>query len=267
MPEDPARILAISENRKELSAYARLLARSDWPVDHDELRKWLESEQFLARLDEPQRYQGAPGKLRLSDVLRELSSNPAPSAGGILVALIRSPSVLAEPLRIDLLIRACSSLRPAPPEVVEFWDQHWKPDDGYSHVTANAVCDNGSAPALKLLEKKMADSTHADDDKRVWMVTGILMHRNEPLMLESCERLLRGGLPGQLKPLLVEVLFDYRPEEWFRPATVLVPPERRLASADARERLRRIGVFALQSVPLSDAEKSAINGVLREIKE
>ena len=36
------------------------------------------------------------------------------------------------------------------------------------------------------------------------------------------ERLLRGGLPEQLKPLLVEVLFDYRPTEWFRPATVLV---------------------------------------------
>ena len=32
MPEDPARILATSENRKELSAYARLLARSDRPV-------------------------------------------------------------------------------------------------------------------------------------------------------------------------------------------------------------------------------------------
>ena len=127
-----------------------------------------------------------------------------------------------------------------------------------------AVCDNGSAPALKLLEKKMADGTHSDDDKRVWMVTGIMMHRNELAMLEICERLLRGGLPEQLRPLMVGVLFDYRPEEWFRPATVLVPPERRLASAEARKRLRQIGVFALQSIPMSEAEKSTVNRVLRE---
>lgn len=266
MPEDPARILATSENRRELSAYARLLARSEQPADHDELRKWLEAKEFLARLDEPERYQGAPGKLRLSEVLRELSANRTPSAEAVLVALSRSPGFLAEPLRIDLLIRACVPLRPSAPDVVRFWDKHWMPDDGYGHLTALAVCDNCSAPALALLEQRMADGNHADDDKRVWMVTGIMMHRNDPAMLESCERLLQGGMPERLRPLLVEALFDYRPTEWFRPATVLVPPERRLASDAARERLRRIGTFALQAVSLSEAQTAVVKGVLKEIE-
>ncbi len=267
MPEDPLKILATSEDPRELSAYARLLVRSDRPADHNELRKWLSSAQFLGRLDSPELYQGAPGKLRLNEVLRELSANRAPSAVAVLISLTRAPEFLAEPLRIDLLIRACVPLRPAPPEVVQFWDQYWMPDDGYSHLTAGAVCDNGSKPALALLEKKMSDSGHADDDKRIWMVTGIMMHRNEEAMLDGCERLLRGGLPEPLRPLLVEVLFDYRPEEWFRPATVLVPPERKLASAAARERLRRIGEFALRSVPLNERQQQVVRDVLKEIEE
>jgi hypothetical protein len=266
MPEDPLKILATSEDPRELSAYARVLVRSDRPADHNELRKWLSSAEFLARLDGPERYQGAPGKLRLSEVLRELSARSTPSATNVLIALTHAPGFLAEPLRIDLLIRACIPLRPAAPQVVQFWNQHWLPDDGYSHVTAGAVCDNGSKPALALLEEKMSEGGHADDDKRVWMVTGIMMHRNEEAMLDSCERLLRGELPERLRPLLVEVLFDYRPEEWFRPATVLVPPDRKLASAAARERLRRIGEFALQSAPLTEQQQKVVRAVLKEIE-
>ncbi|HEY3065780.1 MAG TPA: hypothetical protein VGL09_08310 [Methylomirabilota bacterium] len=266
-PQDPARVLATSQDKKELSAYARLLARSTRAPDHEELAKWVQSGDFLARLDEPERYQGAPGKTRIAAILRELSENRAPSAEAVLVALTRSAIFNAEPLRSDILIRACVPLRPAPPDVVRFWDEHWLPEDGFSHLTAPAVCDNGSAPALALLEKKMGDAAHPDEDKQVWMVTGIMMHRNEPLMLESCDRMLRGGLPENLRPLLVDVIFDYRPTEWFRPATVLVPPDRKLAGPEARERLRRIGAFALQSVSLTDAQKDVVRRVLREIDE
>jgi hypothetical protein len=267
MPKDAAKVLATSKDREELLAYARLLARSGQSADHNALRKRLESREFLARLDEPERHQGAPEKLRLNEVLRELSANRAASAEAALVALTRSPGFRAEPLRIELLIRACVPIRPAPADVIRFWDEHWMPDDGYSHLTAGAVCDNGSASALTLLEKKMADPAHSDDDKRVWMVTAIMMHRNDAPMLESCERMVRGGLPERLRPLLVEALFDYRPLEWFRPATVLVPPDRKLAGAAARDRLRRIGEFALQSVALSEAQRNVVRGVLEEIKE
>lgn len=261
-----AKIQAASKDTKDPLDAARLLAQSSRPADHDELRKWLSSAKFLARLDGPESYQGAPEKLRLSEVLRELSANRSASAAAVLIALTQAPGFLAEPLRVELLIRACITLRPAPSAVVHFWDRHWLRDDGYSYVTAVAVCDNGSAPALALLEKKMADPSHGDDEKRVWMVTGIMMHRNEEATLDSCERLLRIGLPRRLRPMLVEALFDYRPTEWFRPATVLVPPERKLASVTARERLRRIGEFALQSVRLSAQQQQVVRGVLKEIE-
>lgn len=254
-----------SKNQKELLDTARRLAQSNNPVDHDHLRKLLTSAQFLKQLDGTERYQGAPDRLLLSEVLRELSANRASSAEAVLIALTHSPSFLANPLRVELLIRACVPLRPAPALVVRFWDTHWLPDDGYSHVTAVAVCDNGSTPALALLERKMASRGHSDDDKRVWMVTGVMMHRNEEAMLETCERLLRGMLPQRLRPLLVEALFDYRPMEWFRPATVLVPPDRKLASAAARARLHSIGEYALKSVRLSEQQQQVVQAVLKEI--
>jgi hypothetical protein len=262
---DGAANIQASKDTKDPLDAARLLAQSSRPADHNELRKWLSSAKFLARLDGPESYQGAPEKLRLSEVLRELGANRSPSAGAVLIALTQAPGFLAEPMRVELLIRACITLRPAPSAVVHFWDRHWLRDDGYSYVTAVAVCENGSAPALALLEKKMADASHGDDDKRVWMVTGIMMHRNEEATLDSCERLLRIGLPRRLRPMLVEALFDYRPTEWFRPATVLVPPSRKLASVAARERLRRIGEFALQSVRLSAQQQQVVRGVLKEI--
>ncbi|HEY3065777.1 MAG TPA: hypothetical protein VGL09_08295 [Methylomirabilota bacterium] len=255
-----------SKDPATLVAAARRLAASARPEDQAELRRRLESAEFLTRLDEPARYQGAPQGLRLSEVLGELSRNRAPTAEATLVALTRSRVFRAEPLRAELLIRACVPLRPPSPDVVRFWDEHWQRDDGYSHVTAGAVCDNGTAPALALLERKMADPTHPDDDKRVWIVTGIMMHRNDVPMLESCERMLRSGLPARLRPLLVEAIFDYRPTEWFRPATVLVPPDRALASPAARERLRRLGEYALKSVPLTEAQKNAVTGVLNGLK-
>jgi hypothetical protein len=265
--EAPTNVLTTSRDPAALVAEARRLGASARPEDHAELRTRLQSAEFLARLDERERYQGAPQGLRLSEVLDELSRNRAPSAEATLVALTRSRVFRAEPLRVELLIRACVLLRPPAPEVVRFWDDHWKRDDAYSYVTAGAVCDNGTAPALALLERKMADPSHPDDDKRVWIVTGIMMHRNDALMLESCERMLRAGMPARLRPLLVEAIFDYRPTEWFRPATVLVPPARALAGPAARERLRRLGEYALKAVSLTEAQKSIVTGVLNGLKE
>ncbi len=264
MPDSAAEIQT-SKSHNDLFDIARRLAQSNHAADHNELRKLLSSPKSLTQIDGPERYQGAPEKLRLSEVIRELTANPAPSAAAVLIALTETPNFLAQPLRVELLIRALVAFRPAPAAVTRFWDRHWISDDGYSHVTAVAVCDNGSAPALALLEKKMSDPSHTADDKRVWMVTGIMIHRNEVAMLETCQRLLRVGLPKRLRPLLVEVLFDYRPTEWFHPAKVLVPPDRKLASAAARERLRLIGEDALKSVPLSQQQQQVVRDVLKEI--
>ncbi|MEJ7712145.1 MAG: hypothetical protein WKF84_20365 [Pyrinomonadaceae bacterium] len=70
------------------------------------------------------------------------------------------------------------------------------------------------------------------------MRTRILTHRNDLPLLQSCQPVLTDILPIHLRPYLVEALFDYRPAEWYRPATAVNPPkrtsERRLSTGCVR---------------------------------
>ena len=172
---------------------------------------------------------------------------------------------LREEERVVALIQASVKVRPAPPELGAFWDQYCQPEGGFSHVTVFVLVENGSQQAVEVLEKKMADHRFTDDDKITWMRTVILSHRNDLLLLKICERLLAGGLPPKLRPSLVEALFDYRPQEWYRPASTYNPPDRRQASAEAKEVMRRIAQLALKTIQLTDQQKEAVEKVLEEL--
>lgn len=260
-------VLAKSGEGKALSAHARLLAQSVRKEDHDELSKWLQDQEFLNRLDAKEQYQGPPRKLRLWEVLRELKQNTAPSAHLVLLKLTQNSGFLQEVARIDLLIQASAVIRPAPLNLIEFWDRHSQPEDGFSHLTIEAIVENGTAPALDLLEKKMRDPAHSDEDKNAWMITSILTHRNDLLLLQTCENLLREGLSVELRPSLVEALFDYRPTEWYSPATLLVPPKRARASREALKQSRKLGAQALSDVNLNETQRNAVERALQEINE
>jgi hypothetical protein len=266
MANDARQVLQASHNPQELQTAALTLARSDNSSDHDLLRESLGSAGFLGRLDSPGDYQASPRKrLRISRVLEGLSTNTAPSAYRVLAYLTHDRTFLMEDERIVALIEASARLRPPPPEFIAFWDRYSQPDDGFTPVTITALVDNGTEPALQLFEKKMADPGHEDDVKIAWMHSRILPHRNDLLLLETCERLLKGGLPERLRPDLVESLCDYRPGEWFRPATAVNPPDRSLASPAARAELRKICLFARDSLPLSPTQKSAVERTLLEL--
>lgn len=267
-PMDGDRIKALKESKdpKELLAAGLEAARSAEPADHALLQGLLTSAEFLGRLDSKEEYQqAAKFRLRASRVVDALGRNAAPSARQAFVAVCQDKGFLAEDERIIALLQASAFVRPAPPELAKFWDDHFQPEDGFGPTAVTAMVDNGSPEALALLEKKFADRQFEDDEKLAWMRTRILAHRNDLPLLEWCERVLKGSLPKGLRPALVEVLFDYRPGEWFRPATVVAAPDRRKASAEALAVLRRIGEYALQSVPLSANQKKAVEGTLTEI--
>ena len=243
----------IQESR-DLMLEATRLARSNEPADHVSLLGKLQSEDFLKKLDGEKAYRGPARNLRLRPVLEALSKNPAPSARNALGTLIQTPSFYREPARADLLIKACAEVRPAPPEVIQFWDGHSQPDDGFTPLTIDALVCNGSETAIALLEKKMTDPRHGEEDKLDWMRSSILTHRNDLTLLHGCERMLAGNLSPKLKVSLVEVLFDYRPAEWYRPSGVLRPPDRRLASPPALAQLQRIGDYALRNLITLEAD-------------
>ena len=185
----------------------------------------------------------------------------------IIAQLTHDPLWLGNEERVELLLHASTRLRPPSPDVVAFWDHHCQPDDGYTPVTVTVLVENGSEPALRLLEKKFADPAHEEGEKIAWMHSRFLTHRNDLLVLESCERLLKQGLTESLQTALVESLFDYKPDEWFRPSTASSPPDRRQATPAARAQLRKIGEYAFAHVRLTDDEKRVVKDTLDEVGE
>jgi hypothetical protein len=255
---------ARSPDPRELLASALALARSNRAEDHQQLLNMLWSADFLSRLDSPAEYAQTGRRLRISMVLDALAHNPAPSAANTLVSLTERGPFLDSAERVEFLISACAVIRPAPSQVILFWDAHCQPDDGYEHLTMEAIIENGSEPAMELMERKMSDPRHSDDSKLHWMRAGIVPHRNDLPLLRACERLLTRGLPENLRPALVDVLFDYRPE-WYKPAHVYLPPDRRQASPEAKEEMRRLARLAFSAVALTSEQKAAIEKAMSEI--
>lgn len=266
MTADANEVLRSGTDPKELLKAATALARSAVPADTDRLRALLESEAFLDRLDGKDDYRNAARfRLRVSRVVEALARNPAPGAQKAFVGLLGNKTFLAEDERTLSLVQAGAHVRPAPPELVKFWEAHFQPDDGFTPTTVSALVDNGSPPALALLEKKLADPGHREDDRRAWLRTRVLAHRNDLPLLEASGRMLKGSLPAALRPSLVEVIFDYRPEEWYRPATVVSPPDLAAASQPALAELRKLGKLALGTTPLTETQKKAVEARLAAV--
>lgn len=55
---------------------------------------------------------------------------------------------------------------------MKFWGDHFHPDDGFTPTTVTALVDNGSAPALGLLEKELAQALRMFQAKNGLDVTG-----------------------------------------------------------------------------------------------
>jgi hypothetical protein len=97
------------------------------------------------------------------------------------------------------------------------------------------------------------------------MQSSILTHRNDFALLEMCHRLLAGALPEDLRPALVEVLYDYQPERWFRPHQLLTPPDRAAATPAALAQMRQTANMVLASVTLSEEQIAAVKSTMEEI--
>jgi hypothetical protein len=259
MTDESRSVLANSRDQRALVGAALTLARGQQQQDHADLVRWLGSQESLRRLDSEADYAEMGRRIRIERVLGALMDNRAPSARAAIVALTESAEFTAEPRRVDMLIRATAVVRPAPPALVAFWNRFSQPDDGYTPLTIRAVLDNGSPPAIAVFEQKMVDPQHEEEDKVEWLRSGVVAHRDDLPLLEGCERLLRSRrLSPSLEGHLIDVLFDYRPDEWYSEARVFVPPDRARASAESRAVLRRIAEFAVRSLTLTERQRKVI---------
>jgi hypothetical protein len=262
---DASHVLATSLDRRELKNAAVLLASSDLPADHEVLGRYLASGEFLGRLDGPEDYAGSTAGLRLSRVMETLEENRLPSTDGVLLGLIAAPEYQGHVLRMLLLVRALREVRPSPPEAVRYWDGKSASGSPLAQDVVEALCVNGSEPALALLERKFADPGHASSQKVFWMRKFILPRRNDLPLLSTCERMVTGSLPPDLRPALVEALFDYQPSKWYRGCEPPKPPPRSEAIETAKQAFRRIGEDALRNIPLTEEQKRGVRTGLIEL--
>ncbi len=245
-------------------AAALALARSARAEDQAALLKSLDQEEYLSRLEPlPDAVRRQLPLTGLAEVTRALAANRSPAARRTLLGLTGARTFLTSDRRAALLIGALAALRPPPAEVLRFWDERSAPEAIGAPFVIDALCENGTAPAVRLLEAKLIDPRQDPDARRGWILGAVLRHRNDLALLRGCSRLIV-SLPAALRPVLVDALFDYR-REWYRSDAPPVPPERRLASPAARQELRRIGTQALAKVRLSEAQKRAVRKVLRGI--
>lgn len=253
---------------KELLRSLVASARSDEASRHAEVLKQLQDPNVLTTLDiEAEYLDAAKFRLHVAQVVNALASNPSQSAQDALFGLTKSDIFTAHPARVLTLIRASAQIRPAPGPLVEFWDAYSQPGDGYTPLTVDVLVENGSPAALDLFERKMADPSHEDNDKVGWLRSGVLKHRNDALLLEKCGHLLDGMVSEYLQTELVDILFDYRPDEWFCAGDVPAAPPLQAATQEALSKLVEVGIVALTMIRLSDERRAVVSRRMEEAEK
>lgn len=254
-----------SSSDELLQQYVRLAASTN-PADHKPLIEALSSSEFLFRLDSRDDYRRkATADLRLTRLYGAMRKNDSATMRATLLTLARTNQPGNCDACDELLIKTLTMLRPAPPEAISFWAQHSEPDSIQLGFTIDALCENGSVPAIALLEKRLTATNYPSEQKISWMRRALLPHRRGVALLAAVDRLLSGALPKSLRPALVEVMFDYRPDEWYRERHPPAPDAQPL-TPEAKLLLQKIGATALKKVALTATQRRAVMKVLNELK-
>ena len=251
----------------DLYSHTCQLARSTNGNDIAALYRRLSDASFLEQLDSTDAYDGPAVHLRVAGVMQTLAENSTIQAEALLLYLTQSSVYLAERARVELLIQALVKIRPAPAEAVAFWEKHFQPEDGYTPITVWALLNNGSEPAIALFERKMLDVNFPETEREYWLKAEVLQHRNDLSLLQACNRLLESSLEEQYRLLLIDVIFDYQPDDWYGARYRYKPPPREHASKEAIDELRALGYKSLQTQPLIKHQQKMVKQVLRDIDE
>lgn len=226
------------------------------------LGECLGNETFLGLLDSGQDYQGSPETLNVTGVLETLGENPDPAARNILIQLTRSQAFSAMVSRVEMLILACADIRPVPDQILRFWTLQTGPDSSSNPLVVEAVFTNGTAPAMTLFERMMADPSYSRSDKIFWLLTYAVPHRDAPYFLEAGDRVIKTNADPALTLEWIRIIFDYQ-VTWYPPMEVPRPPDPAAISPEAKKTLLKAGdtALALENLPLN--LKSAIETRLK----
>lgn len=265
MNQDLQQVAKTSNDAMDLMEAGDRAAASEDPSVHAMLRSHLLNEGFLDRLDPGDAYDGTAKELKLARIVKTLSENRCKAADETLSALCADPMFTSVELRQELLIRMCVPVRPPTIAILGFWTKHLAPTEPYKHVASDAVADNGTLPAVGLLEKELANPRQDPQDRVAWMRDAVLRNRDNTVILEASERLVRGGLEAALRNDLVAALFGYQ-ESWYLACDPPEPPAWVSLRAEAKAILIRIGEHALDAVELSEQTRATVEMRLKQLR-
>ncbi len=255
-------VAATTKDRGTLYDAALKAAASTDGAEHQALRSRLTTQPVLDLLDTRTEYENPPKTLHIAGVIKQLMDNRTPVADETLNALASNDLFTSILPRQHLMIMAMVPVRPASKEAVDLWRRHSQPKAPYKHVSMDAMADNGTEPAIALFEEVMASPAHNHDHKIMWMQDPILRHRNNPIMLAMCERLLLQTLAVEIRPHMVSALFEHR-EQWYLVCDPPEPPELASTPAPGKLTLRRIGEHALANIQLETRTRAAVEATLQ----
>jgi hypothetical protein len=226
----------------------------------------VNSSGFLLRVNSAQEYATSrPRHLRVAKVIRVLRDSPHRAAQDSLIRLTEGGDFAGMNwLCQELLVRALVTIRPSPPPAIRFWHEQSLPTSVNRHITIDMLCQNGSDPALALLEQKLLDPLQEREYKVAWIRDNMLRHRNDEPLLRASERMITQTLPADLRLVLLEALCAYD-RSWYPGCAPPKPPPRVAASAAARQVLRRICRHALEHLEPPVALEASVRATLLEI--
>lgn len=192
-------------------------AASQQEADLQELRTALLDKKALLRLNTPDQYARLlPAQLAVQPILARLAKNPAGAARETIAALCASKEFLAEEARVECLLEVLPAVRPLPAAALPLLKKSLAPDNSSQEVAVRVLFEIGSAETLALFAAELLHPRQDPELLHGWMRDPLLRHRRDPAVLQMClDLFLNPKFEQELKNALVEVLFDYRPDEWY----------------------------------------------------
>ena len=232
----------------------------------EELQRRLLDPAVLDVLDSEADYETEmPEDLYVAGLIQALMDRGDAPAQKVLSQLTLAPVWADQDARIELLVQALATVRPATPDAIVFWDKYSQPEDGFANLTIDACTANGSAPAIDLVGRKLIDSKHSVEERSGWLYSSVVPHRNDETLLAMLDALMGSPVDAEIKSVIVDVIFDHRPEEWYSIHTQVFPPPRTGMSAASAAIVLRLADSLLQSDTLTDQQREAVVASKKQI--
>jgi hypothetical protein len=236
---------------------------SDDPDDIAEIGKALVSAELLLDLNTQEEYdQLATQLLAVYPILMGLAQNRNPAAQDLIADLSGNAEFLAEPGRLEGLLRVLPHLPALPTEAIDLLQDATDPDSESLEVAIEVIFETGHPAALDLFAEQASNDEQEIELVQDWMRDPMLRHRADPAVVRmSIDLLAKPGFDSERKNALVEVMFDYRPKDWYpTPASddqfLPEPPTPDRISQEARILLSELAEAIVIDEEISTANKS-----------